>query len=185
MEIIKDSEFIHEILSIDDISGDNQIFNITFKTREREFYRLTFNSTWDLHYSVEMANVTRFGGFKGKEERTSDISLIENSEYIKSLDDTFVEVYKLNDLVHYVITDASDTVVDVITDESPVIERIEQNDYIQYLEQEIIKLKWWKGSENISAVQKELEELREYKLKREQEDKKAREDEIARNSFGF
>ncbi len=185
MEIIKDSEFTYEILSIDDISGENQIFSITFKTKDRTVYRLTFNSTWDMHYSVEMANVTRFGEFKGREERTSDISLIENSEYIKNLDETFVEVYRLKDLMHYVITDYMDTVVDVITDEKPVVERIEQNEYIQYLEQEILKLKWWKGKENLTAIQDELKELREYKSKREKEDKKAREDEINANSFGF
>ncbi|ARE21689.1 hypothetical protein [Lactococcus lactis] len=53
------------------------------------------------------------------------------------------------------------------------------------LKAEIKRLKWWGDSESLRVIQEELVELRNYRDMREQEDKKSREEEMARNSFGF
>ena len=59
------------------------------------------------------------------------------------------------------------------------------NKEIEILKAEIKRLKWWESSENLTAIQEELVELRNYKAMREKEDKKVREEEIFNNSFGF
>lgn len=189
MGIRTDSEFNYNPLVITNITGDNMIYSIIFKTRDKDYYKLTFCNVIDIRSSIENVNLDR--NYEVKKGSVSDISIIEDSEIIEEFKGgTFELIQGPSNLKHYYITDSTDTVVDVIEDDYPTsqkpkIEKIKLEDDIGALRNELLQLKWWNKKENISVIQKELDELREYKDKREKEDKKAREDEINRNSFGF
>lgn len=184
-----DSEFNYNPLVITHITGDNMVYSITFKTRDKEYYKLTFYNVIDIRSSIENVNLDR--NYDVKKGSVSDISIIEDSEIIEGFKGgTFEFIQGTSNLKHYYITDYTDTVVDVIEDiyptsKKPIIEKIKLEDDISVLKNELQQLRWWKDNENISAIQEELDELRAYKSKREQEDKKAREDELKDNSFGF
>ncbi|AYF99820.1 hypothetical protein [Lactococcus allomyrinae] len=185
MEKIKNSELYYKIKFIKNIMGGNQEFSIIFESDNKEEYKLYFGPVYEMRYTVEMANISRFSDAKFIEELSTDILLIENSDYVNSLEEAMVYAYSLENIKHYFIHDEMDTVIDVLANGEPRIEKISKSESTDLLKKEVKHLKWWDNNENISLIQKELEDLRAYKLKREQEDKKAREDEIARNSFGF
>ena len=189
MGIRRDSEFNYNPLVITNITGDNRIYSIVFKTRDKEYYKLTFYNVIDIRSSIENVNLDR--NYDVKKGSVSDISIIEDSEIIEGFKGgTFEFIQGPSNLKHYYVTDVTDTVVDVIEDiyptsKKPTIENIKFENDIEALRDELQQLKWWNKKENISIIQKELDELRAYKSKREKEDKKAREDEINANSFGF
>ncbi len=191
MEQVIDSEFIYKILVIKEIAEIDRVFNILFETETEEgnasgeLYKITFNSPFEVRYSVEDMNRTRFSELIAENELQSSINIIENSPYIKILDEYFVDTYPVNELIHYLITDSSDSVIDVLTNETPNIEKVDFSSLMSDTKKKLDSLVWWNKTENISVIQKELDELRAYKSKREKEDKKAREDEMNANSFGF
>lgn len=211
MDRIKKGDFTLDILAIDNISGDGGIFEISFITKANESYKIIFDGVCDLQYTIELANVLRFEHIDDffKDE---GIFVVEKSKRIEKYIESGLEDIR-GKLTHYVIMDATDTVADVICTSTPILQKLdrseeeysleEENKYLKWwkrnyeskkskgsdnellAEQEVEQLRWWKDNENISVIQKELEELRAYKLKREREDKKAREDELKANSFGF
>ena len=126
MEKIIDSEIISKILVIYDISGENRVFSIKFETKNKEKYKISFDNVWDLRYTIENANIDRFGDFEGFENRTSDIVIVENSSYIKSYEDNVLNfTYGIEDLKHYIVMDFTDTVVDILTNDKPKLEKID------------------------------------------------------------
>lgn len=191
MERVVDSEFIYKILVIIDIWEEEGVFNVTFETENdnglsaKEYYKLVFTHVISIEKSIMDINRLRFSTLTVEQELKSNICLIEGSERIKNLDEYFIDIYKPNNLKHYLIVDSSDTVLDVLAYEQPVVKKIDKPQSIKLLKKEVEQLTWWNKTENMSAIQKELDELRAYKDKREKEDKKSREDEINRNSFGF
>lgn len=191
MEQVIDSEFIYKILVIKEIVELERAFNILFETETEEgnasgeFYKITFNSPFEIRYSVEDMNRTRFSKLTAEKELESSINIIKNSPYIKILDEYFIDTYPVNELIHYLITDSSDSVIDILTNETPNIEKVAFSSLTSDIKERLDNLVWWNEGENLKAIQSELDELRAYKEKRESEDKKAREDEINANSFGF
>jgi len=191
MEQVIDSEFIYKILVIKEIVEIDRVFIILFETETEEgnasgeFYKITFNSPFEIRYSVEDMNRTRFSKLTAENELQSSINIIKNSPYIKILDEYFVDTYPVNELIHYLITDSSDSVIDILTNEIPNIEMVADSSLMLDTKKKLDNLVWWNESENLKAIQAELDELRAYKEKRENEDKKSREDEILANSFGF
>lgn len=191
MEQVIDSEFIYKILVIKEIVELERVFNILFETETEEgnasgeFYKITFNSPFEIRYSVEDMNRTRFSKLTAEKELESSINIIKNSPYIKILDEYFIDTYPVNELIHYLITDSSDSVIDILTNEIPEIEKIDKFESVNSLRKSAKQLKWWSEVENISLIQEELHNLRNYKEKRELEDKKAKEKEINENFFGF
>lgn len=191
MEQVIDSEFIYKILVIKEIVELERVFNILFETETEEgnasgeFYKITFNSPFEIRYSVEDMNRTRFSKLTAEKELESSINIIKNSPYIKILDEYFIDTYPVNELIHYLITDSSDSVIDILTNEIPEIEKIDKFESVNSLRKSAKQLKWWSEVENISLIQEELHNLRNYKEKRELEDKKAKEKEINENFLGF
>lgn len=191
MEQVIDSEFIYKILVIKEIVEIDRVFNILFETETEEgnasgeLYKITFNSPFEIRYSVEDMNRTRFSKLTAEKELESSINIIKNSPYIKILDEYFIDTYPVNELIHYLITDSSDSVIDILTNEIPEIEKIDKFESVNSLRKSAKQLKWWSEVENISLIQEELHNLRNYKEKRELEDKKAKEKEINENFFGF
>ncbi|QDK70399.1 hypothetical protein [Lactococcus protaetiae] len=191
MEMVIDSEFIYKILVIREIWEDEGTFHFIFETQterelaSKEYYELSFSRVVGMEYSIMAINRLRFSKLTAKDELNSNICLIENSEWIKNLDEYFIDIYQPKNLKHYLIIDSSDTVIDILADGHPTLEKISKPEGTKLLKEEIEQLRWWKNKENLTAIQDELKELREYKIKREKEDKQAREDEINANSFGF
>ncbi|MBK0084490.1 hypothetical protein IAE51_11370 [Lactococcus sp. S64] len=191
MERVVDSEFIYKILVIIDIWEEEEGVNITFETEDdnglsaKEYYKLVFTHVISIEKSIMDINRLRFSKLTVEKELKSNICLIEGSDRIKSLDEYFIDIYKPNNLKHYLIVDSSDTVLDVLAYEQPVVKKIDKPESIKILKKEVEHLAWWNNNENISVIEKELEELRDYKEKRENEDKKSKKDEILANSFGF
>lgn len=148
-------------------------------------YKITFNSPFEIRYSVEDMNRTRFSKLTAEKELQSRINIIKNSPYIKILDEYFIDTYPMNELIHYLITDSSDSVIDILTNESPDIEKVVFSSLTRDTKKKLDNLIWWNEGENLKEIQSELDELRVYKEKRENEDKKVREEEILNNSFGF
>ena len=172
-----------DILVIDNISGDGTTFEISVKTKNNESYKLIFDGVCDLQSTIELANVLRFEHIDDFLKDNS-VFVVEKSERIKKYTESGLEDIQ-GKLVHYVVMDDMDTVIDIICTSEPMIHKLEGSEIEDLLEKQVEQLKWWDNNENILVIQKELDELRAYKSKREKEDKKAREDEINANSFGF
>lgn len=150
MDKVINSEFLYHILVITDISGENQLFTITFKTKDKEMYKLVFDNVYDLRYSVENANIDRFAEIENRDNVTSSICIFENSSYIEAYRDTSLEfTYGIVDkLMHYVITDFTDTVVDILTTRKPKLEKIENEETIETLKSELEELRAWKADQD-------------------------------------
>ncbi len=185
MEKIRNSELFYKIKFIKDIVGGDREFSIIFISDDKEEYKLYFGPVYEMRYTVEMANISRFSDAKIIEELSTDILLVENSDYVNNLEEAMVYAYSLENIKHYFIHDEMDAVIDILVDGQPTIEKIEKHESNEMLRAEVDQLKWWNSNENISAIQKELKELRNYKAMREKEDEKARENELMNNSFGF
>lgn len=117
MQRLVNCEFILDILDIQNISGANQDFEIAFVTTDEKKYKFVFSGVWDMRYSMEIANVERFCRFR--EHLPTDliengIYVVEDSEYIKYFGSQVLNAYSTNELMHYVIIDWTDTILDLL-----------------------------------------------------------------------
>jgi hypothetical protein len=113
-----------EIEMIDKISGGNQEFEIFFTTTDKKKYRIFFERVWDLRYSIENGSIDRFSKLIRNEKRASSIVLVEDSDYIKYFEQQVSGTLPINKLKNYIMFDAIDTSVDILTLREPVLEEI-------------------------------------------------------------
>ncbi|MCL2056921.1 MAG: hypothetical protein FWH02_06860 [Oscillospiraceae bacterium] len=116
-----------DIEEIEYISGPNPCFEIYFAATDKRKYKLIFDNVWDLRYSIEITSVERFIHFReNSPEWTEDngIYLIEDSDYIKYFTEQTFGAYPTDELKHYLVHDAIDTILDILGNREPLLVRL-------------------------------------------------------------
>ena len=124
MERLINCHIVTEIECIDSVSGGNQHFEILFKRGNNEKYKLVFDSVWDFRYAIENAFITRSSKFIHDEEEKSNILLVENSEYVHYFGKQVSGKRPTERLKDYIIWDNVDTVIEILTNKEPILERL-------------------------------------------------------------
>lgn len=119
MESLRNCHIIIEIESIEKISGGNQRFEVVYSTKEEQRHRLVFEHVWDLRYSIENGFIDRGSKFEHAEKVKSNVYLVENSDYVKYFEKQVSGTRPVSQLKDYIIFDAVDTVVEVLTTKEP------------------------------------------------------------------
>ena len=122
MESLKNCDVIMHIELIELISGGNQEFEVLFLTKDQEKYKLVFDFVWDMRYSIENASIERFCRFRERLPEgiiDNGIYRVEDSEYIKYFEKQVDGTMPINELKHYIISDGTDTILDVLTTKEP------------------------------------------------------------------
>ena len=124
MEKLKNCDIVVVIEDIETISGTGQLFEVIFTANDGAKYKFTFDSVWDFRCATENAYIERGSKFSHEEREKSSILLIENSDYIKYFKEQSSGTRPVNTLKDYIIFDAIDTVVEVLTIKEPTLTRL-------------------------------------------------------------
>ncbi|MDR1358314.1 MAG: hypothetical protein LBJ48_03025 [Coriobacteriales bacterium] len=128
---LRNCEFIMDIEWIDDITGENQYFEILFTTKDNKRYKFLFDGVCGLRYSIANGypyefNQARTQLPKDDDTVNSSTYLVEDSDYVKSFEKQAVGKCPIGEIKDYIITDMgrSGTVVEVLTTSKPVLVRM-------------------------------------------------------------
>jgi len=117
MEKLANCEFVIDIDMIENISGANQSFEVTFSTVNKKKYKFIFNFVYDMRYSVENASIDRFyelRKFLPEGIVDNGIYVVENSEYIKYFEHQVSGTLPIDEMTHYILCDRVDTILDIL-----------------------------------------------------------------------
>lgn len=126
MERLINGDVIVDIDLIELISGGNEYFEVTYSTKEKEKYKIVFDSVWDMRYSIENASIERFCRFRECLPEgiiDSGVYIVEDSEYIKYFERQVDGTMPIGELKHYIIRDSVDTTLDILTTKEPKFAR--------------------------------------------------------------
>lgn len=121
MEKLVNCGIIIEVECIEMISGGNQKFEIILLTTDKLKYKIVFDFVWDMRFSIESGYNVRSSKFLHQEKEKSSVLLIENSEYIKYFENQVSGTRPINALKNYILFDAIDTVVEILTIKEPML----------------------------------------------------------------
>jgi len=124
MEKLINCEIIIDIEIIDNITGANQCFEISFTGKNKKKYKVFLNKVWDMRYSIENASIDRWFHFRQNLQEDlihNSVYMVINSEYIKYFEHQISGTYPIDKLKHYIFFDNTDTTLDVLTLEKPVM----------------------------------------------------------------
>ena len=124
MEELVNCHIYIDIWKVENISGGDRTYEIVFLTPQKNKYKLIFDNVWDIRCSIENACIDRFAKFKRKVDKRSSIVLVQNSDYIKYIENEVSGTYPTDALHDYILFDEIDTVVEVITTKEPVLVEI-------------------------------------------------------------
>jgi hypothetical protein len=85
------------------------------------------NHVWDLKYSVEDVQAGRFKELMEHSQADlaqSSIYAIEDSDYIRFFENEVSGTQPIEKIVHYVMTDAANTLLEFLTVREPVLARL-------------------------------------------------------------
>ena len=124
MEKLVNCAIIMDIEFIERISGANEFFEVIFLSKDNVKYKIEFDFVWDIRCSIENGYIDRFANFVRDAKEESSILLVENSEYIKYFERQVSGTRPVDKLKNYILFDAIDTVVEILTIKEPVIVKI-------------------------------------------------------------
>jgi len=124
MEKLINCNIIVHIEYIELISGSNQFFEVLFLSKSKEKFKIVFDSVWDLRCSIENGYIDRFSKFIRNTEQESSILLIENSENLKYFENQISGTLPMDNIKNYILFDAVDTIVEVLTIKEPTLIRM-------------------------------------------------------------
>ena len=125
MEKLKNGSFqlhISIIESITGITGGNQVFNISALCDDGTKCMIRCEHVWDLRCSVENASIDRFYYLRKNQSPNlinNSFYIVDDSDYIQYFTKQISGTLPIDDLVHYIIMDNSDTVIDILAREEP------------------------------------------------------------------
>ena len=131
MEKLVNCDIIVNIQLVEQISGGNRWFDVTFLTEDKVRYKIAFKHVWDMRYSIENGYLDRVSKFIRCVEHDSDIYIVENSDYIKYFEKQVSGTYPVDEIKDYLLVDKVDTVIEVLTPDSPVLVKLEETAEIQ------------------------------------------------------
>jgi hypothetical protein len=113
-----------EIKEIEIVQGGNRQFEVIFTAKDGDRYKLSFDDVWDLRYGIENAYIVRFIDFIRDAKEESSILLVENSKYIKYFEIQADGTLPVDQLKNYILFDKLDTVIEILTEEQPKLEKL-------------------------------------------------------------
>ena len=119
MQKLVNCDFIINIERIENISGAEGCFEITFSTADKKRCKFILNGVWDMRYSHENTNVERFYEFRKCLPDGiiySGIYVVKNSEYVKYFECQTAGTRPIDELTHYIVSDREDTILDILID---------------------------------------------------------------------
>ena len=128
MEKLVNCNIVIDIELIELISGGNQDFEVVFSTKDKERYKIVFTFVWDMRYTIENGCIDRFYRFERDCRQNSSIVSVENSSYIKYFEQQVSGTRPIQDVKDYIIFDAIDTVLEVLTPVEPVLVKLTQDE---------------------------------------------------------
>ena len=129
MESLENCELILDIEMIESITGPIPHFEILFVDSKEKKYKLIFNSVWDMRYSIENANISRFIEFRKRLPVgiiDNGIYVVKDSKYIKYFNYQAGGTRPIDELTHYAVSDRYDIHIDLLVDmHKPVLVPLE------------------------------------------------------------
>lgn len=126
MEKLVNCDILIDIEIIDRISGGNEEFDIYFTSKDNEKHIISFDSVWDLRYSIENASIDRFYQLRKNLSSgiiNNSIYIIENSKYIEYFETQLSGTRTTDKINHYVLYDRVDTTLDILTLGEPTLSK--------------------------------------------------------------
>ena len=124
MESLENCGIIVDIECIDKILAGNQMCEVFFTSTNKIKYKIIFDFVWDFRCSIENAYIDRFSKFCHEEKKKSSILIINNSNYIKYFEEQVSGTLPISELKNYILFDAVDTIVELLTLKEPVLMEI-------------------------------------------------------------
>ena len=124
MESLVNCGIIVDIECIDKILAGNQMCEVFFTSTNKIKYKIIFDFVWDFRCSIENAYIDRYSKFCHKEKKKSSILVINNSNYIKYFEEQVSGTLPISELKNYILFDAVDTIVELLTLKEPVLMEI-------------------------------------------------------------
>lgn len=124
MEKLINCEIIIDVECIEMIAGANQYFKIVFLTKDKLKFKIIFDFVWGMRYSIENGYIDRSSKFLHAEKEKSSVLLVEDSEYTKYFENQASGTRPIDALKDYILFDAIDTVVEVLTIKEPTLIRV-------------------------------------------------------------
>jgi hypothetical protein len=113
-----------DIELIEKITGGNQELEVIFLTKDKKRHKIYFDCVWDIRYSIENGYIDRFSKFIRDVKEPSSMVLVEDSKYIKYFEQQASGTRPVDELKDYIMFDAVDTVVEILTLKEPVLEQL-------------------------------------------------------------
>ena len=95
-----------------------------FTSTNKIKYKIIFDFVWDFRCTIENAYIDRSSKFCHKENKKSSILVINNSNYIKYFEEQVSGTLPISELKNYILFDAVDTIVELLTLKEPVLMEI-------------------------------------------------------------
>lgn len=124
METLVNCNIIVDIVSIDKITGGNQIYEVYFTSTNNIKYKLVFDYVWDFRCSIENAYIDRATKFSHKEIKKSSVLLIQNSEYIKYFERQVSGTRPTDEIKNYILFDSVDTIIEFLVLKEPILLKV-------------------------------------------------------------
>ena len=124
METLVNCNIIVDIVSIDQVAGGNQMYEVYFTSTDNTKYRLVFDSVWDIRCAIENAYIDRSTKFSHKEIQKSSVLIVQNSETIKYFQKQVSGTRPTDEIKNYILFDSIDTVIEILTLKEPNLIKI-------------------------------------------------------------
>lgn len=106
---------------IESFSGGNRECAINFTDEQKIKGKLTFDNIFDFRYAIENAFIDRFYKVPKSVLGKNSIYIVENSDYKKEFEFQASGTIPLDNIRHFVIFDAIDTGIEILTDRDPKV----------------------------------------------------------------
>ena len=124
MKSLENCGIIVDIECVDKILAGNQMCEVFFTSTNKIKYKIIFDFVWDFRCSIENAYIDRSSKFCHEEKKKSSILVINNSNYIKYFEEQVSGTRPISELKNYILFDAVDTIVELLTLKEPVLMEI-------------------------------------------------------------
>lgn len=116
MEEMKSSGIVIDIERIIKIYGGEQYYyyEILVQDRNKEYYKIIFNSVRDIRVSDKQANLDRLSKMKMNDRIKSSVVIVEPSEYARYVDKESSGTIPMGQTKDYLITDDAGCLIEIL-----------------------------------------------------------------------
>jgi hypothetical protein len=133
---IIDSGITIDIELIERVTGGNRQFEVLFATRKDihhypTWYTLAFGHVLEFRYVIEEGFINRSYEFSSPSPWSSSIALVGNSTLTESFLKNVPWYGTSKEVMHYILFDRTDTVIELLTFEKPILTKVERPDNVK------------------------------------------------------